>query len=415
MIGALSSLGIDAAIISHQKNDKDFEFAAWVVDLTKGFFASLLLFFLAPAIANFSSTGDLGAELLRLFSPWFFIISCRNIGVVILRKHLKFEKISILELTNVAGSSLLSLMFLYYTGDIRSIIWGLLIGAFLYVFLTYIIVDYRVDYSIRPLPFKKIFAFSGWLVAAGQINAVVDNGLTLLVGHKFGASTLAFLDRSDFLTRKCAAQIGELFWRVGLPSLSKIKNDNGKIRPFFKTSVYYLSNTSAWFLVFLTLLFPFYARIYLSETWIEVVDLLGIFSVVAWLVVLTIPSGVLLQAFKQTKIIFYVSIIRIGLGLLFYYLLIYFSNLYLVPVYLGMTAIIIILLHSIFIGSHLPLGYLDIIKPAVYGLLFPSLAYVTLTKISFGSIWILMLILAANTIINYRIFKNIAVHEELKK
>lgn len=322
----ISAMGVDAAIISNQKVTGRFLTAAWIVDLIRGILLTLIFVFLGPYIGNYILPESHLANFLPVIGLSFTILSCRNIGVVCLRKELKFERLIVLDVVMISVNCITTIVLAIIYKSIWAVVGGHLAGALSSTILSYFLHDFRF-YKFRPKGnFLEVISFSKWIVLGAQINSFLEHGITFLIAAILGSSQVAYFDRSDMLTRKTSLQLSEVLWRVGLPIFSRSSSVLSLLREKYLNLLFLLSVFSFTLMVIIYLIFSNYSTDIFGDEWGDLEQIIPIFALVGWLTTLSSINSIYYQAVGIPKVGVKYSMIRFAvIGICFYPLVMSFG------------------------------------------------------------------------------------------
>ena len=316
IMNSLSSFGVDAALISYKGEEVSLIDSAWSLELIKGFLLFLSVLLLSTFIADWLGEAML-KPLLIFVSLGFLIQSSKNIGLVLLRKNLEFWVIFKCEIGMAIVSSLVSLLLAFYYRSPWAIAFGYISGWATYVFLSYLFCSYRPKISFNRSGMLSLLGFSKWILVSGQVNSFLDNGVNLLIGSQFGMSVLGQFERANMFTRQTALQIGEVMWKVGLPSLSARTSDVTMLRDQYLLMFNYICLSVFPIMIIVNKYIPAFVDPAESRNWMLFNNLLAALGVTAVVGMLMTPGSILFQSLRKPRIGFYIAILRLVSILIF--------------------------------------------------------------------------------------------------
>lgn len=268
-----------STVIIQRKDITDLDIST--LFLSSMFFALILyigLFFLAPFISNLYGTEDL-IWPLRVLSLLLFLNSVNAVQTGIYSRGMEFKKIFIRSLIAVLVSGIVGiLMALKGFG-----LWALV--AHNLINMTMIVLSMSFDKKLwfklkfSFYSFKKLYAFTGKIIATSIITGGSDLLRALVIGKKYSTDDLAYYDKAYTFSNYSMQIIGQSITSVILPSLSKQQEDKDKLKDFARLSI----RLSA-FIVFPILMgvvavAESFVALILTEKWLNCVPYLMIFCV----------------------------------------------------------------------------------------------------------------------------------------
>lgn len=82
--------------------------------------------------------------------------------------------------------------------------------------------------------FKKMFSYSWKLLVSSLLDTVYQNGISVLVGKFFLGTTLGYYTNAQKMRDVAAMSVTNAVNKVSFPSLSRVKEDQGRLRQGFK-------------------------------------------------------------------------------------------------------------------------------------------------------------------------------------
>lgn len=322
----ISAMGVDAAIISNQKVTGSFLTAAWIVDFIRGIFLTIIFVLFGPYFGTYILPESQLGNLLPVIGLSFIILSCRNIGIVCLRKELKFEKLMLMDISVIFMNCLTTVVLAIIYESIWAVVIGHLVGSLTSSILSYIFHDFRF-YKFSPKGnFLQVISFSKWIVVGAQINSLIEHGIIFLTAGILGSSKVAYLDRSDMFTRKTSLQFAEVLWKAGLPIFSRNLAILSDLREKYLHLLFLLSTASFTVMTISYLIFSNHTVNIFGSEWANLSEIIPLFALVGWLSTIYSINSIYFQSAGIPKIGVKYSMIRLLLiGISFYPLVMLFN------------------------------------------------------------------------------------------
>ena len=310
IMNSLSVFGFESALISFQGDEGSLLNDAWSLEVLKGVFLAIIVILLAPYIA-IGLEQPILKNLLSVMSIAFILQSSKNKKLVSLRKRLDFIIIFKCEIGMATASSILTVAAAYYFASPWAIVLGYLGGWMMYVFLSYLLCSYRPKLSFDRTNIRGLVNYSKWILLSGQINTLVEHGINLLIGSHFGIAVLGQFERANMFTRQTALQIGEVLWKVGLPSLSARSSDVKMLRDQYLLMYSYICLLICPLMMLVNIYIPVMADLADSRDWEQFNKLIVVLGITAVVTMLLTPASILFQSLRKPSIGFNVAIVRL--------------------------------------------------------------------------------------------------------
>jgi len=229
--------GINVILIQVKKDINAYIDSAWVVSIVRGILLSLLILASAPFIANFFNTPKaLGILLLISLIP--LVRGFINPAEVKFRKELNFRYEFWFRLAIFFTDTVVTIIIVFITHSIYSLVFGLLAGAITEVILSFILVKPIPKLRLRSGYLGEIIHRGKWITAYGIFNYIGENGDNIVVGKLLGSTSLGIYQMAYKLSILPISEVSDVVSQVVFPVYTKIENDTKRlIKAFLKTTI----------------------------------------------------------------------------------------------------------------------------------------------------------------------------------
>ncbi|MDA9878138.1 oligosaccharide flippase family protein [Luminiphilus sp.] len=310
MMNSVSAFGVDAALISYAGDEKEIVNEAWTLELLKGVSLAAVTIMISPFLASWLATPALEL-LLVVMSAAFILQSGKNIGLVSLRRRMEFTVIFQCEIAMAVVNFFVTISLVMFYQSPWIIVAGYLSGWLTYFFLSYFLCDFRPKVSLRWRRVSGILNYSKWVLLSGQINAMLDHGINFFTGSQYGMSVLGQFERANMFTRQTSLQIGEVLWRVGLPSLASRVENIAELRSHYLNMIAFLCAFVFPVLILVVLYIPVLVSQSNPSAWSEFYPLVLSLGFVAGISILVTPGTILFQAVREPRFGMNVAVTRL--------------------------------------------------------------------------------------------------------
>ena len=193
----------------------------------------IILFFSAPAIANFYET-PLLESVTKVVALNLIINSLSGIHNAKLSIAIDFKsraKISIITtlLTGAVG------LWMAYAGyGVWALVVQNLFSSVLRTVMLWIIVKWRPQLVFSWKSFKELFSFGSKLLTSALLDTLYNNIYTLIIGKIFSPSTLGVYSKASTLAQFPSSNITSVLQGVTFPVLSTIQNEEDRLADAYK-------------------------------------------------------------------------------------------------------------------------------------------------------------------------------------
>lgn len=235
----------------------------------------LILFFSAPAIANFYET-PLLESVTKVVALNLIINSLSGIHNAKLSIAIDFKsraKISIITtlLTGTVG------LWMAYAGyGVWALVVQNLFSSVLRTVMLWIIVKWHPQLVFSWKSFKDLFSFGSKLLASGLLDTLYNNVYTLVIGKCFSPSTLGLYAKANGLAEFPSLNITCVLQTVTFPVLSSIQNEVGYLTDAYKRFLRLSAFVVFPLMVGLSAVADPFIRLVLTDKWENAIILLQI-------------------------------------------------------------------------------------------------------------------------------------------
>lgn len=228
--------GFSQAIIRDDNPSETDLSSVFYFNIALSFTLYILLFFAAPYISDYFET----PELTLLSRVVFLVIIFNSFSIIqnaTLNRNLNFAAVN---KSSVIGSFLAGgiSIIMAFTGFG---IWALVANMVLLPFFRSILLWYhsnwrpKKSFSIKSV--KRYFAFGGFLMVQGIIDAISTNLVSLLIGKVYTKNDLGYFSQGRKLDGYIITPFNSIVQKVTYPILSKIKNEGERLKEGYRKIV----------------------------------------------------------------------------------------------------------------------------------------------------------------------------------
>lgn len=314
----ISETGINVFLIQEKNKLKNYLDTAYVVSIIRGVLISLVILLLAKPVSLFFNSPT-SFPLIILIAAVSFIRGFINPAVVKFRINLQFQKEYILQSVIFLSETIVAVVASLILRSAIGIIWGMIAGATLEVFLTHILIKPRPKIRFENENFKKIVGRGKWMTAAGVFNYLFENVDDMTVGKMLNQSSLGIYQVAYKISSLPITEISTVINRVSLPIYTKISSDLERLRKAYLKS--FVSIMSLVVPVGLILFFfpAMIVTILLGDKWtsaVEIIRVMAFFGIIRAVSLSTYPLFLSIKRQDIVTKITLANIIFLSLGLI---------------------------------------------------------------------------------------------------
>lgn len=370
--------GFSSALIQKKDADElDYNTMFWF-NLAISLFIYILLFLLAPAVANYYNDDSL-AIILRVLALSIPLCAFNSIQVAYVSSHMIFKKTFLSQSGGAALSGIIGVLLAYSGLSIWALVWQRLTNVAFNTIILRLVVPWTPKFQFSFGRLEPMFSFGWRILATGLMFSFYNEVRSLIIGKRYSPTELGYYDRGWSFPKLIANNIESTVNRVLFPALASEQDDSvrlkEKTRRAAKTCVYIMSP----FLFILAAMAEPLVNVLLGEKWLPCVPFLQIMCFVWWV---QPTQACIVQAIKsvgRSDIYLRLEILNkvIGVGLLLYAVFV-IDSVFAIAVTMLVYEIISMITYGMvshhYIGYKLLHQFADIIQPMVIAIISCAIA-----------------------------------------
>lgn len=225
--------GFSSALIQRKEcNERDFS-TVFYVNFGISLVIYALLFAAAPYIAEFFRQPIL-APVARVYCFNLVLNSLVAVNKTKLTIAVDFKTQSKISLFSAIISGLTGVALAWLGYGVWALVVQALVQAVVTVALSFFYVRWWPRKRFSGDSFRRLFAFGSKLLVATLISSLYTKVYDMVIGRKFSSISLGLYSRADKFNMFCSANISGILSRVSFPVLSKIQDDDARLRSVYK-------------------------------------------------------------------------------------------------------------------------------------------------------------------------------------
>ena len=264
----LSEAGFSSSLTRHETLDERDLSTVFYYNLGASLFFYLLLFLIAPWVADYFHDPRLNL-ILRVYGIPNVIYALASVQRVLLWRRMEFKKQMYVQLFNGLASGVTGITMAALGFGVWSLVGMAFAQAITNVILVWHYSPWRPKRVFDKERFKVHFDF-GWRIALTNVTkAVYDNVATIFIGRYFSMRTLGLYGQANTFYVVPVAVLADPINKVSLPVLVRVQNEPELLRAGYRKAIRLLVQLSAPILVtLLVLAHPLYHFLF-GTKWME--------------------------------------------------------------------------------------------------------------------------------------------------
>jgi O-antigen/teichoic acid export membrane protein len=301
--------GFDNALIQKKNADQTDFSTVFFFNISIGLVLYLILFLVAPLIADFFRTPEL-IDLTRVVCLILVINSFGLIQFVKFKIDMDFKSIAQV----VVAANLISAIIGVGLALLNYGVWALAAQVMgIYVFRTlffWIKSSWRPSLQFSVKSFKSLFSFGSKLLLSGLISQTFENIYLLVIGRMFSATALGFYDQARKFQQVPVATLAQVVGNVTFPAFSKIQDENERLRLGFRKLIKLLVFINFPLMIGLAVVAKPLFIVVLGEKWLPSVPYFQLLCIAGMIYTLHSSNLNILKVKGRSDLFLYLEIIK---------------------------------------------------------------------------------------------------------
>lgn len=271
VLESMSDLRFELAIIAQQETSDDDLNSAFTLNVLRGVGLAVLVSLIAFPYAGLMDEQDLAAPMLAL-SLLPLIDGFKNPAFIIYEKSMVFSREFTLQLSHKLFTLVVTITFAILWRDHWALVAGLIAGSLARTSTSYLLRPFRPRPTLRA--WRRLAAFSGWLMAANVVTALLQKMEFFLIGAMLPVRTVGIYHVGSEIAHMAAHELAMPLKRAIFPALSSLADDPGKQYASFLRSIEMIALISLPAGIGLALVAEPFTLLVLGDNWTDVIEVL---------------------------------------------------------------------------------------------------------------------------------------------
>lgn len=225
--------GLTTSLIRTSDPDQADYSTVFIFNLAGSILIYLLMFFLAPWVAEFYGEAKL-TEITRLYCLIFIIGALSAVQTTRLHKSLDFKTETKASLVSSLLSAVVGISMAYAGFGVMSLVWMALVAAGVNTLMLWFTSGWKPSLVFSKEKFRTHFAFGNKMMFSGLLEIFYQNIYNILIGRFYNAAQLGFYNRADSLKGMPVGILGGILGKVTFPLFAEVKEDNIRLKNVYK-------------------------------------------------------------------------------------------------------------------------------------------------------------------------------------
>lgn len=222
--GVFIDSGFGSALVQKKDRSEDDYCTVFYVNLTASIFFYILLFFIAPYIADFFEQ-PLLKNLTRVSAITLIINALVSTSRNKLYVAVDFKTTTKISIITTVISGVIALYCAYSGYGVWTFVIQGLVSAAISALLLFCYVRWFPRHKFSKASFKKLFGYGSKILVASLITVIYDNIYNFIIGKKFSAASLGQYTRGNAYASFAGSTTASILQSVAFPILSEVQDD----------------------------------------------------------------------------------------------------------------------------------------------------------------------------------------------
>lgn len=268
--------GFNTALIQGKDiNEEDYS-SVFYLSMFVAILLYIILFFTAPAVADFYKIKDF-ILILRVLSLTLFIGAVTSVQNAIVVRKMQFKKLFISSLGAMLISGVIGIIMAYKGYGVWALVYQQLSNQLIITLILWFVVDWRpkLVFSIKKI--KKLFFYSYKLLLSALLNTLYMNFRSLVIGKLYSPDMLGYYNRGNDFPRIISTNFDGAIQSVMLSTLSREQDNKLRVKQMMRRGIVTSSFILFPLMVGLAIISKPLVLLLLTEKWLPCVPFIWVF------------------------------------------------------------------------------------------------------------------------------------------
>lgn len=294
--------GFSQAII-HKKNITNTQLSTlYWLNILLSFFIFIILFLVAPFIANFYKEQELYLYII-IISSSLVIQAFGQQFKALFQKELQFNTLAKIDIFAAIISFITAVLLAINGFGIYALIFPVLVMAGIKsILLIHKGLNYhKPTFVFKLAEVKELLLFGSYTVGNGIVSTIATQIDVILIGKLLGTETLGLYNIAKELILRPIQLINPIITKIAFPVMSKVNHDINHVKRIYLKLIKYIASVNFPIYVVSFILAPEIITLFLGEKWLNATSVFQILSIWALLRSVGNPVGSLVMAMGKPQ------------------------------------------------------------------------------------------------------------------
>ncbi len=240
LVEMFTESGFGNALIQKKGSVDKYLDTAWTFSIIRSILLFLLIFFIAPIVANFFNA-PVAKNVMRVFSFTIILSAMRNPGTIYFLKDLDLSKQFLIDILIFFFNTLFAVAVALIYRSVWALVLGGMAGTFTLFVMSYIMHGYRPRLRLDMTQVRELYSYGKWVSLSFVLYYFISNGANIVVGRVLGASLLGLYQMAMTMGNLAASEISSVISTITFSAYARMQDDTERLKKaFLKVSQFVL-------------------------------------------------------------------------------------------------------------------------------------------------------------------------------
>lgn len=277
--GVFIQSGLSSALIQQKDIDEEDISSVFYTSLGISIVMYMILFFIAPYIADFYKIKEL-IPIIRVLSITLVIGVFNSIQSAIISRRMEFKKFFYSSLGAIIISGSIGIVLAYKEYGVWALVYQQILSQIATFIILYSTVGWRPKllYSLKKV--KKLFSYGSKILCSSLLDTLYGNLVGLIVGRVYSSTDLAYYNRGDIFPSMIVSNFNGSIQAVIFPALASVQYDRVRVKEIMRRGIMTSSYIVFPAMIGLMVISEPMIRLILTEKWLPSVPYIRVFCLV---------------------------------------------------------------------------------------------------------------------------------------
>ena len=296
-----SQTGFSVALIQKKEDIKPYLDTAWTVQLIRGTILALILFAVAPYIADFFDA-PAAKSILQVIGLSVLFQGFTSVGVIYFQKELEFHKQFAYMFSGTLVNVGVAILAAFLLRSVWALVFGLLAGNIMRMVVSFLIHPYRPHLHFSYKQFKELFGFGKWIFGSSMLVFLITQGDDIFVGKFLGVAALGFYQLAYKISNMPTTEIAHVISQVTFPVYSMLQDNINKLSNAYIKVLQLTTFISMPLAGLIFILAPEFTILFLGEKWMPMVPAMQVLVLAGLVRSVVATTGPIFYAVGKPKV-----------------------------------------------------------------------------------------------------------------